>query len=122
MPLASGDVLYVWCDRITPPHDKYCICVSPEDRWFLFINTKPPRARDAAVLIRSYELDCLDHNSYVDTSFVYMLSEDEIASALARRNRHKGPLSNMLKLRIKTNVRNHNLLRKQLRDAIMHRL
>lgn len=122
MPLASGDVLYVWCDRITPPHDKYCICVLPEDRWFLFINTKPPRAREAAVLIRSYELTCLDHDSYVDTSFVYLLSEDEIASTLAHRSRRKGLLSNMLKLCIKTNVRGHNLLRNELRDAILLRL
>lgn len=49
-----------------------------------------------------FENDCLDHDSFADTSKVITFSDAEMGSL-----RNRGPISNALKLRIKTRVRNH---------------
>ena len=122
MALSAGDVLYVWCEDIVDPHDKFCICVSPENRWFLFINSNPPRLREAAVEITSFELMPLRRDSYIDTSVIYTLSEAELSAAMAEERRHKGPLLPTVRARIKKNAEDHDLLKPAHRDAILNNL
>ena len=85
----------------------------PEEKLFFFINSRPRRLAEAQVEIQDYELDCLSHYSHVDTSKVVTFSERELHTS-----RHKGPLSNLLKLRIKMRVREHPHLAKRYADLV----
>lgn len=110
---SAGDVILVNCQLTNPPKEKFAICVCPEKKLFFFINSQPRRLAEAQVEIQDYELDCLSHNSHVDTSKVVTFSECELQTS-----RHKGPLSNMLKLRIKRRVREHPHLAKRYADLV----
>lgn len=116
--LAAGDVLLVYCLRITPPHDKFVICVCPEREWFFFINSKPRHEADAQVRIEPYQLAFLDHPSWVDTSKIVTFLSDELVPAKRDRRRHKGPLSPMLRQRIKRVVRGHGHLPTMQADIV----
>ncbi len=103
MVLQAGDVLYIYCSYITPPHFKYAICVCPARPLFFFINTEPRRiAPDAQVLVTPSELPCLDRDSYVNTAQVLTFSEDEIA-----KSQKRGALPDNIKKRIRENTDNH---------------
>ena len=109
--LAAGDVVLIDCQKLKNPHDKFTVCVCPTRKWFFFINSKPRTlSPDAQVPIHDYELDCLDHDSWIDTSKIISFSEAELVSARRDRQRHKGPLSNVIKLRLKKRIREHGEL------------
>ena len=109
--LAAGDVLLVDCQKLKDPHDKFTVCVCPDRKWFFFINSKPrAMSPEAQVPVRDYELDCLDHDSWIDTSKIIRFSEAELVHAKRDRQRHKGPLSNAIKLRIKKKIGEHGVL------------
>ena len=103
--LRVGGVILVNCTLIKPPKPKFAICVSPNQKLFFFINSKPRRLADAQVKVQEFELACLAHDSYVDTSKMVTFSVNELASAQDR-----DLISNTVKLRIKNCVRNHSHL------------
>ena len=111
--LSAGDVILVKCQFTKPPKDKFAICVSPKEKLFFFINSKPGRLADAQVEIQKHHFDCLSYNSHVETSKVVTFSPREM-----KTSRHKGHLSNMLKLRIKKTVRQHPHLAKRYADLV----
>jgi len=108
--VSAGDVLLVHRRYINPAHDKFVICVDPGRDWFFFINSNPRRLAAAQVPTEPYELRCLDHRSWVDTSKIVTFSDEELIPAKRDRHRHKGPLSPMLRLRIKAVVQKHTYL------------
>ena len=109
--LSPGDVILIFCQKLKVPKDKFTICVCPERKWFFFINSKPrPLKPESQVPIHDYELPCLDHDSWVDTSKIISFSDSELIPAKRDKRRHKGSLSNALKLRIKKLVRDHERL------------
>ncbi len=110
---SAGDVILVKCQFTNPPKEKFAICVCPEEKLFFFINSQPRRLAEAQVEIQDYELDCLSHNSHVDTSKVVTFSERELETS-----RHLDHISTMLKLRIKTRVREHPHLPKVHADLV----
>jgi hypothetical protein len=62
------------------PHPKYCICIDPIRRFFLFINTYPNRKNpDGDMFIKPIrELTFLDHASYINTSHIERIYEINI--------------------------------------------
>lgn len=121
--LSAGDVILIDCQNLKNPHDKFAICVCPTRKWFFFINSKPNVfTPEAQVPIRSYELACLDYDSWVDTSKVISFSDSELIPAKRDKRRHKGALSNAVKLRIKKAVRIHGLLAEIYAESVRENL
>lgn len=116
MVLEAGDVLYIHCSYITPPHFKYVICICPNWPLFFFINTEPRRITpDAQLRITPAELPFLDRDSYVDTAQALTFSKNEIA-----KSETKGSLPENIKRRIREITDNHKhlpLVHKKLVDS-----
>ena len=110
--MQAGDVLLLRAGFIDPPKDKYVICIDPNQGYFFMINSAPWRATPRAqVRIRPHELQCLKHDSYVDTSKIVLFDKSETQEALKDEPwRSMGSLSPMLCLRIKRAVNNHQHL------------
>ncbi len=64
----------------------------------------------------------LRRDSYIDTSFIYTLSPEELGAALEDQNRHKGALLPAVRERIKQCVGSHDFLKSTHRDAILNNL
>lgn len=111
--MKKWEVWYIWCSQLPTPHDKYCITIDPEKHWFFFINSDPPRARKArgfAVAIQNFELTCISHESFVDTTTIEKLIEKDVSAALSEPNRNKGFLSPTLRERICQAAHSHGVL------------
>jgi hypothetical protein len=95
--LKKWEVVRVWRPDLDRPHDKFCICLCWEKRWFFYINSNPPKfrkAREVAVQVENYEALFLHHTSYIDVSSIISdLPEQELLAALADEKRCHGALS-----------------------------
>jgi hypothetical protein len=93
------------------PHEKQCICVDAQKREVFFINGDPPfgrKARQLAVTISNFECSVLRHDvSYVDTTNVIVMPEDEWNAALAKADKNRGPLLPAVVNRIREAIRGH---------------
>ena len=74
-----------FCDIIryktnTIKHPKYCICIDPVRKFFLFINTRPNIENpDGDILVKPIrELSFLDYDSYINTSYLERIYEINI--------------------------------------------
>ena len=73
-------------------HSKYCICLDPNEKWFLFINSNLPEfpcVKEYAVLVLDYKQRCLSKTSYIDISLrddgdieLDDLTEDDVIDSL----------------------------------------
>jgi hypothetical protein len=121
--LTKWSVVMVWCKNLSPPHDKFCICVCPRRHWFLFINSKPPRtarARAVAIEVENFELHFLDHGSFIDTTVVHRLPAEDILMAWSDEHRRKGNIPPSLRQRIQAAAQSHGVLTADELDAILH--
>jgi len=64
-------------------HPKYCICIDPVRRFFLFINTDPTKSNPSGDLMVEpiRELGFLDHGSYINTSHIERILTFDIESS-----------------------------------------
>ena len=68
MIFQATHVYIIKCSYIPDPHPKISICICPSWVRFFWINTEARRTRPGAQLsITPQELDCLKHNSFIDT-------------------------------------------------------
>ncbi len=69
-----------YCKLKTLDHPKYCICIDPIQRFFIFINSNPsinnPNGDVPIKPIR--ELNFLDHVSYINTSHILRIYDIDI--------------------------------------------
>jgi hypothetical protein len=120
--LSKWDIVHVWCGDLRPPHHKYCICICPYRHWYLFINSDPPfsrRAKAVVVVVENFELHCIKHTSYVDTTFVQQLPGADVAVAIATEAGRRGALPPFLRKRVIEAVGLHNVLSQDEIDAIV---
>ena len=61
-------------------HPKYCICIDPVRKFFLFINTRPDiKNPDGDIPVKPIrELSFLDYDSYINTSYLERIYEINI--------------------------------------------
>ena len=121
--LTKWSVVMVWCANLSPPHDKFCICVCPHRHWFLFINSKPPRtakARAVVVEIQNFELHFLGHSSFIDTTVIQRVPIEDILIAWSEEHRRKGIIPPSLQRCIQTAAQSHGALTADELDAILH--
>lgn len=79
MPIAAGDVYRLW-DRFTrPPKQKRALCVCPERRLFLRINSRP--TFPPHLLVRADEADFLDHDSFLELQRLVRYYESDVSAA-----------------------------------------
>jgi len=104
--ICAGDILYVYCIFIDPPHYKYAVCICPEYPLFFFINSEPRRSTaDAQILIKKSDFPFLTYDSYINTATVVTFRQRELNEA-----EKKGRLTSQLKKRIIDVVKNHKYL------------
>jgi hypothetical protein len=111
--LNKWDIVEVWFHDLAKPHFKYCICICPKKEIFFFINSDPPfarKARDVAISVSSYEVNCLRHESYIDTTHYEHFPDDRVQTALKDDRKHKGPLAPFMRKRIVATVKGHGVL------------
>ena len=117
------EIVRVWRADLAQPHDKFCICIDWEKRWFLYSNSEPPhfrKAREIAVSVESFEVNCLTKRSFIDTTFVVDdLPEVELAKALADQARCHGSIPPFIRDRVQAAVRAHKVLTDEQRAAIL---
>lgn len=119
--MRKWDVIRVFCDFLTRPHDKFCICICPEQRWFMWFNSEPPqfrKARQIAVQVSNFEAMFLTHTSYLDTTKLVCLSDDVLAPALADPKRAAGSLPRSIRDRIVVMVESHDVMPDDQRKAV----
>jgi hypothetical protein len=111
--LKKWHIAHVWFPDLLPPHHKYCICICPERHWYFLINSAPPytrRARDVVVVIDNFELHCIQHTSYVDTTTLVCIPAEQIIGAIAVEEGRRGALPPFLRQRICEAVDTHGVL------------
>lgn len=75
-------VYKIHCSYITPPHNKFSICVCPSKAQFLWINTDPRKTRQQSqVLINREDLSFLRHDSYVDAGQLFTFPPSDLNTA-----------------------------------------
>ena len=120
--MEKWDVVRVFCDFIPSPHDKFCICICPLRRWFMFINSEPPafrKARALAVEVSAFEATFLNHTSYIDTTKLMELPDDALALAIADAERHHGKTIKTVRDRIIVAVEAHEVMPEDQRQAVI---
>lgn len=70
-----GEVIRLRFPHSNPPKIKICLCICIEQGLFLVISSAPYRAApaDSQITIFQSELECLQHDSWLDTSKAYEL-------------------------------------------------
>lgn len=122
--LPKWEIVRVFRPDLAQPHDKFCICIDWDRRWFLYFNSNPPqfrKARDLAVSVSSFEVVCLRRESFVDTTFVVDdLPETELQAAIVDQDRRHGAVINVVRERIRLAVASHGALTEAQREAILN--
>ena len=94
MPLQPGDVVRLFDNLATPPKWKRFVCVSPEDGWFMRINSEPRHdARRNVQLPRKGNECCLEHDSYLDLYSILEFDDSVVDDSLQMPANDLGPLS-----------------------------
>jgi hypothetical protein len=111
--MQQWDVVRIHCADLVPPHDKFCICICPENRLFMFINSEPPKfrkARDLAVEIANFEVHFLNHTSYIDTTRLMQFDPAVVDAAWADQGRQMGRIAPAIRARICAGVLAHEVM------------
>lgn len=122
--LDRWEVILVYRPDLINPHDKFCICADWDRRWFLYINSKPPKfgiLSPSDVEVYNYEVFGLwKETSYINTAAIIDdVPEKELMQALADPARRKGPLNPNVVLRVQQSVESHKMLTIEQRDALL---
>jgi hypothetical protein len=73
-----GHVYIVFTALTRPPKEKYALCVSAENEWFVWFNTNPRHGGDDQLLCKAGCHELIEHDSYLDLRRVVMHSQAEI--------------------------------------------
>jgi hypothetical protein len=90
--------------------------------WFYFINSDPPfsrKARGFVVEISSFELHCIQRDSFVDTTVMQEISASLVGTASASESGRRGSLPPSLRKRICEAVEAHGVLPPDQYAAVM---
>lgn len=122
--LQRWEIVRVWRPDLHQPHDKFCICVDWDQRWFLYINSQPPqfrKAREAAVAVSNFEVACLTKpESFIDTvAIIEDVPEDQLDAAINDPQRRHGLLIKAVVERLRAAVAAHGALTPSQRAAIL---
>ena len=112
----------IWCPELLPPHSKFCLCVSPEKRWFLFVNSSPAASRKARqfdVVLNNFQLAFLDHESYLPTAAIKTFYDDRVVEALKDPRNLLGPIPPSLKKQVLQLIANNPVLKDGEREMIL---
>lgn len=90
--LYPGDVIRIFDPTVTPPKPKRVICVCPDRRLFLRINTRP--LWRPHLLLRQTENAFLEHDSYLELNQLLLFTRSTIEQAVANRANLLGEVSN----------------------------
>jgi len=116
------DIIKVFRPDLPGPHDKLCICICPLRNWYFYINSEPPRfrrAREVAITVENYQIGCITHTSYIDTTIIIDdLPQRQLEEALADEGRHYGSVSPTLRKAIIETVRSHGVLPLEMQNAV----
>lgn len=88
MPFVIGNLYYIRCSYIVPPHEKISICVCDKTPYFIWVSTNAKFHGIAQILLRAGITDGIIHDSYADLSDLKMASPRDLATA-----RDFGPIS-----------------------------
>jgi len=122
--LAKWEMVRVRRPDLRQPHDKYCICIDWQRRWFFYINSEPPafrKAREVAVMVANFEVHGLTKvESFIDTTqIVDDLPEQQLEEAVADDSRRYGFLAPFVRQRICDALMTHGALTAEQRLAIL---
>lgn len=81
MPLVAGNLYYIWCSFIEPPHEKISICVCPTSPYFFWVSSQPRSHGIGQVLLPAGITNGIDHDSYADLSTFKMASQKDVLRA-----------------------------------------
>lgn len=121
--LARWEVALVFQPGLRVPHNKFCICIDWDQRWFFYINSEPTRRkkwRPYTVEVENYEVFGLTKTSYIDTTMIIEdIPEQELIQAVNNIERRMGPLPRNVIWRIQQAVSSHTLFSPEQRTAIL---
>lgn len=121
--LTRWEVALVYQPNLRFPHDKFCICIDWDRRWFFYINSEPPRRRkrrEYAVEVERFEVFGLKKTSYIDTTMIIEdIPEKELMQAVNDIGRRKGPLIPIVISRIQHAVARHELFSQEQRAILL---
>jgi hypothetical protein len=121
--LQKWHIAHVWCAELNPPHHKLCICICPERHWYYFINSDRPysrKAREVVLEVTSFELHCIQHDSFIDTTVLQKLPPEAVTAAVATENGRRGAVPPFLRRRIVETVDGHKVLPPDELEAVMN--
>lgn len=122
--MQKWEVIRVHCSFLANPHDKFCICICPDNNLFIFINSEPPqfrKARALAVSIENYEATFLSHTSYIDTTKLQSSIPPELVQeALAETDRNHGLLAPSIRQRIIETVESHEVMEPLHKEKVVN--
>lgn len=87
MPFAAGNLYYIRCSFIVPPHEKISICVCATAPYFFWVNSDPRSHGVAQVPLANGSTAGIVKDCYADLSSFKMASPADLATA-----RDFGPL------------------------------
>lgn len=111
--MQKWDVVRIYCADLIPPHDKFCICICPDNSLFVFVNSEKPafrKAKDLAVEIANHEMHFIQHTSYVDTTKLMAFDAAVVAAAWGDNDRQMGRVAPFIRDRISAGVLAHEVM------------
>lgn len=96
MNLTCGHIYEYYCAWITPPHNKYALCVCNINIWFFWFNTNARFHRQGQISIPNGEHSFITHDCFLDLSTIKTATPAELAGATDH-----GVISHSLRTRIR---------------------
>lgn len=104
----------IWYPELREPHYKYVIVLCPSNRIGFFINSEPPSGRKArlvAIEIGNHQMTCLSKQSYIDTTDIKNIPDDDrLSDKYTYPPNGYGLISPSLKRHIRDVVLDHGVL------------
>lgn len=88
MVFAIGNLYYIRCSFIVPPHEKISICMCDQKPYFIWVSTKAKFHGIAQVCLPAGITSGILHDSFADLSDLKMASPNDLKTA-----RDFGPIS-----------------------------
>jgi hypothetical protein len=129
--LKAWSVIYLYCESISPPHDKFLLIVSASPYvLYFFINTEPyelaksnPKMKETQVPIDVKEHPFLSYDSFIDCSRLLSLPTYEVERQLvADVGRVKGVISDAIQAKVLEAVRKNRVMSPRKKKMILEQL
>jgi hypothetical protein len=113
MPFQVGNLYYIYCSFINPPHEKICLCVCAQSPYFFWVNSHPRVHGIAQVALATGISNGINHDSYADLSGVKTAAPHDLARA-----RDFGPMSQDALALIKAGLQQPNRMLPEAHRAL----